>query len=572
MGLSATSAACGTILGIEAVNGQSDGGADAADGATDGPAIDATGDATLDAEAGRDAEAGGSALDVITDADGGSADGRDEAEACPPTATASDFYVDHAIDAGACDTFQTIAAALKAAEASSASRRTIHLAQGSYSAATGESFPIELRGGVSVIGAGQGESTITGDGPVAVLPPKNWLGSLSYASAITATFLVGDADASTTISNLSIEGGGGAGLEGIVCDRGNAASPPPPPNTIIDSVTIKGFEASIRVTGSSTPVLSGCNALIRSSTLRDGSFGVVADGLTTSAGDGSPLQVVSFQLGDSASDGNMLLGFNYVNPNEGINHGGSGLAIEDAVVGALVRGNTFAADTGVTGDVGIWVTQQIYDTIGLDIEDNSFGPLSNNGILLGGNVAVSQLARNTFQGISMASLNPSCCGWNGTALLFGFWNEPGMPFITSARNNSFVGNDVGVYFRSNQSSLPTGPSQRTDFGTASSPGGNSFRCNALPAAESGAGADIVVDIESARQPIVVPFEGNVWDHNPPTTFISQTVSGYANGTDVFEWGDDGGADGSLQPLGAAIDVSNGSTVTTLCPSGTVTGP
>jgi hypothetical protein len=555
---------CAQIFGIQEGHGAPQSGDGSAEGAADGPAEGSAGDASdgsVDVTA-RDAGDGS--------IDGATADGSDAGDACPPLADASDFYVDHAAAAGACDTFPTIAAALQAARTSTAKLRTIHLAAGTYSVATGESFPIELRGGISVIGAGQGESKVTGTGSVDVSPPKNAYGSLTLATALTGTFLVGDSDAKTSVSNLSIEAppGSNAGLEAIVCDRGNAASSPPAPNTIIDSVAIVGFEASVRVTWSSSAgVLSGCNALVRSSILRDGAFGVVADGLF--GGAGSPTQVVSVHVGDSAGGGNTLLNFDY--SNNPIALGGSGLAIADAVTAAVVRGNKFAAEPGRTADFGIWALQQTYDAIGLDIEDNFFGPLANGGIALDGNVVVTRLLNNTIQGVTMENLPQY--GWLGVGLGIGVWGVDGMPFVETARNNSFVGNDIGVIFRSGSTSLPTDPSEQSDFGTASDPGGNSFHCNSTPGPSWSPGGDLFVDVRLMQPPsVLLPFVGNVWDHAAPTTVIAGPDNAFPNGTDVYEYGDDGGADGAAQPFEARIDVSGASTVAYPCPSGRVPGP
>jgi hypothetical protein len=72
------------------------------------------------------------------------AEAEDAAEGCPPVTSASDFYVVPSGDAGVCNTFSTISAALQAARASSAAQRTVHLAPGTYSDAA--EFPIDLRG------------------------------------------------------------------------------------------------------------------------------------------------------------------------------------------------------------------------------------------------------------------------------------------------------------------------------------------------------------------------------------------------------------------------------------------
>jgi hypothetical protein len=97
---------------------------------------------------------------------------------------------------------------------------------------------------------------------------------------------------------------------------------------VISGVTIRGFEVGVRVTWARPPQsLSGCNALVATSTIRDGAYGVIADGRLGNRG--STAQWVSVALGDSTAHGNTLLNFDYSNQDFAL--GGAGLAVCDAV-------------------------------------------------------------------------------------------------------------------------------------------------------------------------------------------------------------------------------------------------
>src|SRR5262249_51237019 len=84
----------------------------------------------------------------------------------PVPETRSDFYVD--ANASATPTgsqgcpYKTISDALAVAGSSQSATRTIHLAAGTYS--TNEIFPIVVRNGISLVGAGAASTTIQGEG------------------------------------------------------------------------------------------------------------------------------------------------------------------------------------------------------------------------------------------------------------------------------------------------------------------------------------------------------------------------------------------------------------------------
>jgi hypothetical protein len=547
-----------------------EGGAD-----TEAPGRDATPDSQ---------DAAPDTQDASPDSGDGSFEAGDgDANACPPAAVASDFYVDPGGGVG-CNTFPTIAAALSAANASAAASPTIHLAEGTYDASHGESFPIELRG-VSIVGAGGGTviSGVGQGGLTGVVSPEGdaFYPTLSTVSTVAATFVVGDANRTSRIANLSISapiGLGAAGIEGIVCDRGNARNPPAPQpaaNTQIDGVTLQGFEVGVRVTWSSLSsgsgsATSGCNARITSSTLSTGDFGVFADGTLFAPTSAAP-QYVSMLVGDvGKGKGNAFVDFTYSSQSLYLVLNGAAVEMADAVAAAILS-NQFARS-----DCGIVARQTTYGP-GLDIESNDVGPLTNGGIVLTGSVAVATLANNTVHDVTMRT---DCCGWLGVGLQvnesWGTW-----PFIARARGNSFLSNDVGVAVRTASSlvaagpdtPLPTDPAHRIDFGTASSPGGNRFRCNSatpalLTATGGRAGTDVEVDVEVDQAPnVVLSFEGNVWDHAPPTAATDGARVGNlpagVDGVDVHEYGNDAG------PLGATIDVADASTSAYDCPDGRV---
>ena len=105
--------------------------------------LDATPDAPATLDATPDAPA---TLDATPDA--------------PATLDASidDFYVVPGASAGG-NTFPTITLALAAAAAAPPPAR-IHIAAGTYTALTGESFPIEVSAGISLLGAGEDRKSV----------------------------------------------------------------------------------------------------------------------------------------------------------------------------------------------------------------------------------------------------------------------------------------------------------------------------------------------------------------------------------------------------------------------------
>ncbi len=468
-----------------------------------------------------------------------------EAEAAPNDggadgSTTSDFYVGVSPpDGGA--TYLTIHAALDAANASSAQARTIHVGPGTYS--TGESFPIVLRNGVSLIGSGA-STILSGVGPAGIAPPEGLPTTSSMtgisSTDVVSTFVIGDAVKASTIARLTIHGPQPVmvGAEAIVCDRGSTNAPGPTvANTFIDDVTIDGFPIDLNVT--SAPVTgrprTGCAAQVTASTLSNGWYAVVA------AGWASPLQLVSVQLGDGTVDGgNSFQNFHDVDGNVG---NGAALELLDRVTGARVFGNRISAS-----DMGISVIQGVAsDTAsGIDIEQNDIGPIDNAGILLDGPTIVSKLVGNTVHDVATPVTGAY---FLGCGLILQTNGTPVLPILQLARNNTFFGNDVGVFVRSQEDA----PAVSNDFGTAGSAGRNTFRCNASPTQRSsGYGGDVLVELPGATGD-VLPFEGNLWDHAPPH---------------VAPAGDDVTTQGNV-----TVDTANASSPdASACPAGRGPGP
>src|SRR5262249_19880671 len=156
------------------------------------------------------------------------------------------FYVTSA--GGAC-TFTTITAAIAAAVQSSAATRTIHVAPGTYG--TGETFPLDLRGGISLVGDGAHptDTIIVG---AAGLPHGVAGGSVGINPIVTLA--VGDVARESRVENVRILSGGDAhDAVGILCDRGTGGTASPP-NLIVDNVRIEpGYAADIQVGDSAVP-------------------------------------------------------------------------------------------------------------------------------------------------------------------------------------------------------------------------------------------------------------------------------------------------------------------------------
>jgi hypothetical protein len=451
------------------------------------------------------ADGGDAAVAPAPDAANG-ADG--DADACPSAAT--DFYVK---GGGACS-FPTITAAVDAARRRAHYARTVHVPAGSYDAAT-ERFPLDLRGGISLVGAGVDATTITG------------VGSMSHdaegggvTGVFRATLVAGDTELTTEIRDIAVLSGlanGGVTNEvyGLLCDRGTASDadgPQPPPSLIVDRMSFGGpYGGAFKATTSTTP-RSGCNARVTSTTFRKGSWvGAVVGGC-----DGAPIAPprVAVEVGDGVDA--------HKNTFDGLGKGdgmGAGLYIGDCVASLTVRTNEF-----VRGEAGIAFDQPGQDGT-LSILGNHFVGQSMGGVQMRRLNRLGEVSNNVFE---------QCRG-------AGIWVWSASAQIARARNNRFIGNSAGVRFDTG------GKGGSFDFGTSDDPGLNELRCNS-DAAKSG--ADVAV-----FAPGKLSFFGNLWDHAPPTA-----GSAFVDGLDLFA------ADG------VTVDVGGAKPSTSACPASHVEGP
>jgi hypothetical protein len=449
----------------------------------------------------------------------------------PPT----DFYVNPAApDADA--TYPTIAQALVAAYASSATLRTIHVAAGTYTADTGESFPIILRDGVSLVGTDDGdagpETILSGVGPVEVPIPPDLPATMVYA-----TIWAGDAAKRIRISHLNVWSPFSpatitAGLltVGIACDQGvtgqlDAGSP----NTQVDDLDIHGFAVGLYVTYGS----SGCAARVTRTTIHDGYFGVRAESPAPES------QHVSLQLGDLLGNGNTFVALRLETLlDSSLYYSGSGLRVGDGVASATVLGNQFR-----DSEQGIWIkhTLATLPPAVYDVERNDFGFLDNNGVLLEGPSVIEPLADNTFHDITTFDTPPPNAApyLLGTGLILQPSDTSAVLPMFVARGNSFVDNDVGFVVRQVRADVVPKFTELPDFGSALEPGRNIFHCNSYP--YSGSSGDVWIHLPGAG-PVTMPFEGNVWDHAPPA-------------------GDDLILDA---PTGVQVDTANASSTAVMC--------
>ncbi len=427
-------------------------------------------------------------------------------------ANSADFYVDATSFAagtgtGSCP-FQTITAALTAANASTAANKTIHVAAGTYDAALGETFPLVLRKGISLAGAGAATTTIKGTGALDHSAAGGTLNGASY----NVTILTGDTTGTSTISGLTLTSTlmtPMGGYLGVFCDQGNAAnttsapppSPLPTPTTVLSSVTIgPNYDYGIIGGTTTTPALAGCNIKVVGSTITGNNNGMWVVG----CGAGTGKISVAAALGDGTATG----GNSFVSNKNGAG-GGVGVVGWDCVSPLTFDNNVFDGDdnginvTNHSGPAGGDATLPQPDVY--EVRNNSFKNLTGVGLQADRGVLIDQLLGNTFTNISTGAGGAT----NAVALRFTTTNSQ----VTKARNNSFIGNDVGVEADVNPFVATTRPN--FDWGTAADPGNNVFACNSS-AHTGGMGSDFFFAVATGST-VTIPLQGNKWDHVPPMT-------------------------------------------------------
>lgn len=169
-------------------------------------------------------------------------------------------------------------------------------------------------------------------------------------------------------------------------------------------------------------------------------------------------------------------------------------------------------------DIGIACVNHDAPVTHAILERNKLDHMFRMGISFGPAAAIDRLVGNLFYAISGGPA--ATVGHRGVGLVLDDANDAHVyPQVRLARDNEFIGNDVGIELRGR------GPATGTlDFGRPGDPGRNVFRCNATHDGSAVAGHDVVVRAPLGRG-ARLQLAGNVWDHAPPTL-------GDANGADV----------------------------------------
>ncbi len=213
---------------------------------------------------------------------------------------------------------KTITAALAASANSNGA--TIHLASGSYG--PGETFPLVVDHGRSLVGAGANVTQIQGS---SAAYKESGTGSfLDAHGPVFVTIVAGDTSGQSTLSGFTVLPSAllpspSPGYIGIACDEGNglgqqppptpspspesSPSPPelPPANLIIDGVTVgPNFDTGVALGSTVTPN-SACNARIVRSTFTGDNVGLSTGRVRQRVPGGA--SGPSTQIGDGTSGG-----------------------------------------------------------------------------------------------------------------------------------------------------------------------------------------------------------------------------------------------------------------------------
>jgi hypothetical protein len=430
--------------------------------------------------------------------------------ACAIANDPTELYVDVAAAPGGVGSqpcpFHAITDGVAAAGASQAVAKTVHVAAGIYSA---ETFPIVVRGGITIAGAGAGATVVQGAGGMS--SPSTFEigdGSLNALSGLT---LLPPSSATSPPSAI-----------GVHCTGGNlapwtAASDPlqaPPPNTLLGHLTIgPNYQTAVFIDSvHSNNQLGGCNLSLSDSVITSDLSGVAA------IGGGDAHLPTAMTLGDAAHPGNNQL-IQISNPTYPMCDfscdESAALILDDSAYVVRVFGNTFDQDyDGIFFQGGNELTPQ---KTFIDIEDNTFTNLTHSALWVDSdlaNAAVDVFSGNVVQGLAA----PASYQEYAVGLHLGFGA------IGKARLNSIVDCDVGIEIVSR--SMP-GKRGAMDFGTVDDWGDNTIACNAALDYELASAGQPLGDLSlSLLEHEALSLAGNVWNHAPPS-------SGTANGSDIL---------------------------------------
>ncbi|HEY1955184.1 MAG TPA: DUF1565 domain-containing protein [Polyangiaceae bacterium] len=460
-------------------------------------------------------------------------DGPDPCASAPTTT----FYVngssgnDANKGSGPACAFKTISAALAAS--ASAANATIDVAAGTYGA--GETFPLVVDHGRSLVGAGASSTTIQGaSSAYNTTNTASFLDTGTHFVTILAGDVMGGADSlgATTLSGLTIVPPSSVTTPttnylGVVCIAGNAPDtgtqpPPPAASLVLAGLTVgPNFDSAI-VIGSSPTQQVACNATITKSTFLAANVGVG----TGACGTANPSQSwPSARVGDGqAADANTFTG--------------TQIGVFGQGCGSMQSISANKLTSGYRGVVLVSNAAQYFEILG-NTFDGATAPNMGIGIHTNGSATIAKLDDNGFANISESNAADTAAGTTtGYAMILGGGN------VLEARRNAIHDNDNGVYLGG---SLANG----FDFSSGGQAAdANKFFCNSKV---TGNGYDLVLAFTTNA---AASFGGNDWDHAGPSTSVSLTTS--ADGTDIVT-GTSAGA--TTTGYGAAI--------TTACATGRV---
>jgi parallel beta-helix repeat protein len=382
---------------------------------------------------------------------------------------------------------------------------TIIVAAGTYA---GESFPIDLRGGTSLIGAGAGVTIVDGIGPYDPAADGGFL--KRFLEPWQVSFLIGDPQLPSRLSGVTVRNSSAVappawGL-GVVCNRGNTprTGPIPSPNTVVDHVAVEAlYEVGMVVTNQDN---SACNLSLVSSTISGSHCGLWSTGYT----DALDLPPVALQVGDGSSDGGNQ--FTQIRdpiacqttdpqavPTIQCGNSGSAIYLFGNERQVIIRGNRINS-----GDIGL--VSAPYGTVPEHVvfDDNQLQEL-RYGIQLHFSSSVDEMNGN-----QISSCDQAVALYDSSQV--------------RARGNSIVGNKTGVYINAN----PVGDQRVIDFGTPADPGANRIHCNSS-LNMSATGFDVGLQLQAPNGTLWLA--GNFWDHLPPSLSAEQT---FADGTDIVD--------------------------------------
>lgn len=402
--------------------------------------------------------------------------------------------------------FRSISAALRMKRSDEAVMH-VHVAPGRYDTDHGETFPLVLRG-VTIEGAGSGQTTIVGKGSYDAHAAGGPVDAL-----VSATVVIGDFTRASALSKVRLYDSvskPAATSYGIVCDQGNAPSigVAASPNTMLDQIVVgPGYETGVLVTASTVPQATGCHLQVTSSNVKLFGTGLLAMGCKDPPAAGVSRVAVALRLGNGTKIG----GNRFDGRDEGI---GVGVRLKGCAARVDATYNVFDY---AQGGVEIVQPRNLTEQNHFVFRYNEFNELRQFGLrVAGASAVVDDLSYNRFYSVIPIQYPGLAAGLEVEGL-----DETYFARIVKATNNTFVDNQVGVRFHSSY------PIWRL-FEPDDFSGGNVFHCNAAgPNGDPSGivGGDVVIE---SPFPGTFHFDDNEWDHAPPTTSTALV----ADGTDV----------------------------------------